>query len=137
MAQRRILALSLLLASALVGPAAAQTDTQTQTPEQAPPARASTPAPVESRIKVMTATLGQKVGKTCDAAAAVARLCDGKSRCRVTAADTLCAAPLDPNPLIATLQVGYRCNPKEIPQTVSADRPLDVTLVCRRKIPPP
>ncbi len=125
MAQRRILASLVLLVSVLAAAAAARA--------QQPPAPTNATPAAESRIQIMSATLGRPESKTCDAIKAVAQQCDGKSRCRVTVADTLCDQPLEPNPLIATLRVGFRCNPKDSPRNTAVDRPLDMTIVCRRK----
>jgi hypothetical protein len=130
MARRRIL--TFLLLPLLGAPAHAQTPKK-------PADAGGMPAATDARIHVIGATLGNfAVGRYCIADKTVTRQCEGRSQCRVTAADTICDPDSPPQEmLIATLTVQFRCSPQDEARTARVERPLGLSIACHRPVPLP
>ena len=86
------------------------------------------------RIQVIGATFGGAgVGQSCAATDAVRVQCEGRPRCTVVAANTMCAASDTPaSVLIPALTVRYRCKVGSKIRVVTAEQPLSATLSCGR-----
>src|ERR1700712_5561469 len=82
------------------------------------------------RIHVIGAAFGGSgAGQSCSATDAVRAQCEGRSRCTVTAASTLCPASDKPaSVLIPVLTVRYRCKVGSKIRVVTAEQPLSATV---------